>query len=84
VAGPTEASAWQCSAVRGPAPVIWTDLTVGGDVGGATCQEETLHQLLSASGGRSVTLWLDGVQDPHNLGACLRTADGAVRLGVQL
>lgn len=28
-------------------------------------------------GGRVVLLLLDGVQDPHNLGACLRTADAA-------
>jgi len=27
--------------------------------------------------GRVVLLLLDGVQDPHNLGACLRTADAA-------
>ena len=39
-------------------------------------REEALAQLLSAQ-PRSLTLWLDGVQDPHNLGACLRTADGA-------
>jgi hypothetical protein len=42
--------------------------------------EGALRQLLSVAAereGGSVTLWLDGVQDPHNLGACLRTADGA-------
>lgn len=38
--------------------------------------EETLHGLLDGQPS-SLTLWLDGVQDPHNLGACLRTADGA-------
>ena len=39
-----------------------------------TMIEERLQQ---ADGGRIVLLLLDGVQDPHNLGACLRTADAA-------
>jgi 23S rRNA (guanosine2251-2'-O)-methyltransferase len=29
------------------------------------------------SGGKPLLLLLDGIQDPHNLGACLRTADAA-------
>ena len=39
-----------------------------------TMIEERLQQ---ADGGRIVLLLLDSVQDPHNLGACLRTADAA-------
>ncbi len=30
-----------------------------------------------AAGARPLLLLLDGIQDPHNLGACLRTADAA-------
>jgi tRNA G18 (ribose-2'-O)-methylase SpoU len=39
-------------------------------------REEALWQILG-SRSRSLSLWLDSVQDPHNLGACIRTADGA-------
>ena len=38
----------------------------------------TLVETRLASGGRPLLLLvLDGIQDPHNLGACLRTADAA-------
>jgi len=39
--------------------------------------EKTLKQLLEDLTVPAFLLILDGVQDPHNLGACLRTADAA-------
>lgn len=36
-----------------------------------------LADILAAIDGAPFVLILDGVQDPHNLGACLRSADGA-------
>ena len=39
--------------------------------------EKDLERLLDAIDGPPLLLVLDGVQDPHNLGACLRTADAA-------
>jgi len=39
--------------------------------------EETLEQLLTTLTSPPFLLVLDEVQDPHNLGACLRTADAA-------
>ena len=37
----------------------------------------SLDDLLDASEGPALVLVLDGITDPHNLGACLRVADGA-------
>jgi 23S rRNA (guanosine2251-2'-O)-methyltransferase len=37
----------------------------------------TLDELLDAIDGPPLLLVLDGITDPHNLGACLRVADGA-------
>jgi 23S rRNA (guanosine2251-2'-O)-methyltransferase len=39
--------------------------------------ENTLPDFLAALTEPALLLVLDGVQDPHNLGACLRTADAA-------
>ena len=39
--------------------------------------ENSLLDLLTTAPGPALVLVLDGVSDPHNLGACLRTADAA-------
>ncbi len=39
-----------------------------------TWSENELEALVEAADGRALILVLDGVQDPHNLGACLRSA----------
>jgi 23S rRNA (guanosine2251-2'-O)-methyltransferase len=60
-------------------------LADGGRHQGAVAETETtsgdpetrLEEALEAAIGPPLLLALDGVQDPHNLGACLRSADAA-------
>lgn len=41
----------------------------------AAALKHDLHDVLENTGGPALLLVLDGIQDPHNLGACLRVAD---------
>ena len=42
-----------------------------------TFEESDLKRLLDNIAGEPLVLVLDGIQDPHNLGACLRSAEAA-------
>ena len=45
--------------------------------GNSALSEANLMELVANAGDKTLILVLDGVQDPRNLGACMRVADGA-------
>ena len=51
-------------------------------VAAAMHTEQTLPELLDAAGREALFLVLDGVTDPHNLGACVRSAAAAAATAV--
>lgn len=50
---------------------------IAGFKGSNLASEGSLDAMLDAIEGTPLVLVLDGIQDPHNLGACLRTAEAA-------
>lgn len=80
----------ELAAAQGVAAVAASAESLDRETGGAAHQgvvaevrpstalnENSLLDLLTATEGPALVLVLDGVSDPHNLGACLRTADAA-------
>ncbi len=51
-------------------------------VGGGLLKEDDLQALLAKDRPNQLFVILDGIQDPHNLGACLRCADAAGASGL--
>lgn len=50
---------------------------IAGFKGSNVAPESRLEAILDAIEGTPLILVLDGIQDPHNLGACMRTAEAA-------
>lgn len=48
----------------------------------ATLDEQALMQLVESAEAPVLVLALDSIQDPHNLGACMRSADAAGALAI--
>ncbi len=80
----------EIAAGRGVKVISATSAALDAETGGAVHQgvvaevrpsvpldENSLLDLLTGQDGPALVLVLDGVSDPHNLGACLRTADAA-------
>jgi 23S rRNA (guanosine2251-2'-O)-methyltransferase len=85
----------ELAAAQGIAPVSAAAEALDRETGGAAHQgvvaevrpsaplnENSLLDMLTAATEPPLVLVLDGVSDPHNLGACLRTADAAGAMAV--